>query len=100
MHTVHYLVWIPIQCADYMLSVSKLETNYSTLTQTGLGSLGVAWSRGMDGPCRSCKPNRDQEESEPILDSTPCPSRDGGGGPPGQLMHERVLHTLMHYTDA
>ena len=30
----------------------------------------------MDGPCRSRGPN--QEESEPIRDSTPCPSRDGG----------------------
>ncbi len=48
---------------------------------------GVGWeadgSRGMDGPCRSRWPN--QEESEPIMirDSAPCPSRDGGGGPPG-----------------
>ncbi len=64
-----------------MLSVSELETNHSTLTQTGLGSLGVAGSRGMDGPYRSRGPN--QEESEPIRDSTTCLSRDGGGGPPG-----------------
>ena len=40
-------------------------------------------SRGMDGPCRSRGSN--QEEAEPIRDSAPCPSRDGGGGPPGPL---------------
>ena len=35
----------------------------------------------MDGSCLSRRPN--QEESEPIRDSAPCPSLDGGGGPPG-----------------
>ncbi len=80
-YTVHYCAWIPIPCADYNLSVSELETNHSTLTQTGLGSLGVAGSRSIDGPCRSRGPN--QEESEPIWDNVTCPSRDGGDGPPG-----------------
>ena len=67
MHTVHYCARIPIPCAEYMpvLSVSELETNHSTLTQNGLGSLGAAGSRGMDGPCRSRGPN--QEESEQIM---------------------------------
>jgi hypothetical protein len=61
-HTVHYRARIPIQCAEYMLSVSKLETNHCTLTQTGLGSLGqvgrltgaVTWTghAGAAGPTR------------------------------------------------
>ncbi len=46
-------------------------------------SVSVLHGHSMDGPCRSRRPN--QEDSEPIRDSAPCPSRDGGGGPPGQL---------------
>jgi hypothetical protein len=87
-HTVHYRALIPILCAEYMpvLSVSELETNHSTDSDwarvAGAGPAGreADGSRGMDGPCRSCGPN--QKESEPIRDSAPCPSRDGGGGPP------------------
>ena len=86
MHTVHYRARIPIPCAENMpvLSVSELETNHSTDARVaGAGPAGreADGSRGMDGPCRSRGPN--QKEVEPIRDSVPCPSRDGGGGPPG-----------------
>ncbi len=86
MHRVHYRALIP--CADYMLSVSELETNHCTLTQTGLWSLGAAGSSSMDGPCQSRRPN--QEDLKLILDhdSAQCLSRDGSGGPPRQRAAE------------
>jgi hypothetical protein len=58
-HTVHYRARLPIQCAEYMLSVSELDT--VLLLRLGSGRWG--WP-GTHGPCRSRGPN--QEESEPI----------------------------------
>ena len=94
MHTVHYRARIPIQCAEYMLSVSELETNHSTLTQTGLGSLGpdrpvgrltgaVAWTghAGAAGPTRRNR-NRSGIARRVRVETAVADSRPRDVGPP------------------